>query len=190
MCQKMLKDKPQRWLNITKEAVEDLPYAQWLEEGKWKHTKLPQTKTVEKMAQVAKKTAEEIEKEDDQARRKIAKDKMQEDMRNGGAAAHKAVKIALGAEKEYVQPTHTIQTEEGINSDPNQVHKAFTKEWTKHVFRLQRKKPERKLSKKKMESIYPRYRTLMVRSMGRTCSKRSNKLEKQYRAWMDGESTS
>ena len=52
------------------------------------HTHLPQTKTVEKLAQVAKKRVEENEREDDQARRKLAKDKMQEDMRNGGATAH------------------------------------------------------------------------------------------------------
>ena len=67
---------------------------------------------------------------------------MQEDMRNGGATAHKAVKSAMGAKKEFVQTTQTIKTKEGINSDPNQVHKAFTEEWAKKVFKLQRQKPE------------------------------------------------
>ena len=62
------------------------------------------------MKQVAKKRAEETDKEADKARRKVARDKMQEDMRSGGAATHKVVKGALGAKKEYVQPTHTIHT--------------------------------------------------------------------------------
>ena len=30
------KQRQQLWTNITKEADEDLPYAQWLEEGKWR----------------------------------------------------------------------------------------------------------------------------------------------------------
>ena len=72
----------------------------------------------------------------------MAKDKMNEDMKNGGAAAHKAVKGALGSKKEYVQPTHTIVTNEGISSDPQQVHHAFTKEWSENAFRLRRQKPE------------------------------------------------
>jgi hypothetical protein len=58
------------------------------------------------MAQVAKRRVEETEKENEQARRKIAKERMQEDMRSGGATAHKAVKSAVGAKKEFVQPTH------------------------------------------------------------------------------------
>ena len=94
------------------------------------------------MAQTARKRAEENEREDDKERKNAAKDKMQEDMRNGGAAAHKAVKGALGAKKEYVQPTHTIKTEEGMNSDPNKVHQAFKKEWAEKVFKLQREKPD------------------------------------------------
>ena len=60
----------------------------------------------------------------------------------GGATAHQAVKSPLGAKKEYAQPTHTIKTKEGINSDPNQMHKAFTEEWAKKVLRLQRQKPD------------------------------------------------
>ena len=96
-------------------------------------------------------------------------------MRNGGATAHKAIKSALGAKKEYVQPTHTIQTEEGINSDPNQAHQAFKKEWAKKVFRLQREKPDWKKSKKNMENTYLRYRIRTARSTVRTCTKQSNK---------------
>ena len=41
------RQRQQLWTNITKEAVEDLPYAQWLEEGKWRYTRMPPTKTVE-----------------------------------------------------------------------------------------------------------------------------------------------
>ena len=58
------------------------------------------------------KRVQETGKEPDKARRKVARDKMQEDMRSGGGATHKAVKGALGAKKEYVQPTHTIQTDQ------------------------------------------------------------------------------
>ena len=96
------KQRQQLWQNITKEAVDDLPYAQWLEEGKWKNTGLPQTKTVGTMAQVANKRAQETEKKKTTRR----EERKGRDMRNGGAAAHKAVKSALGAKKEYVQPTH------------------------------------------------------------------------------------
>ena len=86
---------------------------------------MPQSQIVERFAKIGAKRAEEHDKEVDKERRKMAKAKMQEDMRNGGAAAHKAVKGALGAKKEYVQPTHTIQTEEGVSSDPKQAHQAF-----------------------------------------------------------------
>ena len=41
-----------------------------------------------------------------------------------------------------MQPTHTIATEDGISSDPKQVHQAFTEEWAEKVFRLQREKPD------------------------------------------------
>ena len=37
----------QLWTNITKDVVEYLPYAQWLEERKWRHTRMPPTKTVQ-----------------------------------------------------------------------------------------------------------------------------------------------
>ena len=60
---------------------------------------MPTTKTVEKLAQIAKRRAEENEKEDDLARRKIAKEIMQDDMKKGGAAAHRAVTSALEATK-------------------------------------------------------------------------------------------
>ena len=92
------------------------------------------------MVQVARKSAEETDKEADSERRRVAKEKMSEDMRSGGAAAHKAVKGALGAKREYVQPTHTIKTSEGVSSDPRQVHQAFTEELAEKVFRLQRQK--------------------------------------------------
>ena len=67
---------------------------------------------------------------------------MQEAMRSGGVAAHKAAKGALGAKKEYVQPTHTVQTEDGVTSNPGEVHQAFAEEWSRKVFRLQRQKPD------------------------------------------------
>ena len=92
----------QLWHKITTDTVEEQPYAQWLEEGRWEKTHLPQADIVGKMAQLARKRADEADKEADKARRKVAQGKMQEDMRNGGAAAHKAVKGALGAKKEYV----------------------------------------------------------------------------------------
>ena len=184
------KQRQQLWTNISKEAVEELPYVQWLKEGKWKGTEMPPTNTVEKMAQVAKRRVEETEKENDQARRKIAKERMQEDMRSGGATAHKAVKSAVGAKKEFVQPTHTIKMEQGINSEPSQVHKAFNEEWAKKVFKLQRRKPEWEKSKKYMPITSPRCRIRTVRSTGRTCTKQYRKWERQCRGWMDGGSTS
>ena len=55
------RQRQQLWTNINKEAVEDLPCAQWLKEGKWRHTQMPPTTTAEKLAQVAKKRAEETD---------------------------------------------------------------------------------------------------------------------------------
>ena len=106
-----IKQMWQLWGNITNDAVEETPYTQWLEGGKWELTQFPTSETVEKLLQVARKRAEETNKEAEKERKKVAKDKMNEDMKNGGAAAHKAVKGALGSKKEYVQPTHTIATE-------------------------------------------------------------------------------
>ena len=93
------------------------------------------------LLKMATKRAEETNKEAEKERKRAAKEKMNEDMKQGGAAAHKAVKGALGSKKEYVQPTHTIATEEGVSSDPKQVHEAFTKEWAEKVFKLHREKP-------------------------------------------------
>ena len=59
-----------------------------------------------------------------------------------GVVAHKVAKGALGAKKEYVQPTHTVQTEDGVTSSPGEVHQAFAEEWSKKVFKLQRQKPD------------------------------------------------
>ena len=136
-----------------------------------------------KMVQMAKKRVEETEKEDDQARRKIAKERMQEDTRNGGATAHKAGKSALGAKKEYVQPTHTIKTEEGINSDPNQVHKAFTEECAKRCSKCKGKNQIGTISKKNTGSTYPKYLTRTVQSTGRICFKLSNNGKDGSRVW-------
>jgi hypothetical protein len=105
---------------------------------------------------MAKKRAEETNKEAEKERKKAAKDKMNEDMKNGGAAAHKAVKGALGSKKEYVQPTHTIATEEGISSEPKKVHQAFKKEWEEKVFRLQREKPNWEKFKEKYGNFIPK----------------------------------
>lgn len=143
-----------------------------------------------RMAQMAKKRAEETEKEDDQARRRIAKERMQEDMRNGGATAHKAVKSALGAKKEYVQPTHTIKTEEGINSDPNQVHKAFTEEWAKKVFHLQREKPDWNHFQAEYGEYIPRVHYTHGTINGDDMFKTVQKWERRSQGWMDGGSMS
>ena len=64
---------------------------------------------------------------------------MNEDMRSGGAAAHKAVKGASG-----------------VSSDPKQVHEAFTEEWSEKVFRLQRQKPDWKEFQKEYDQYVPR----------------------------------
>ena len=53
----------QLWQNITKDAVEELPYAQWLQEGKWGLTQMPPKSTVGKLLQTAKERAEANEKE-------------------------------------------------------------------------------------------------------------------------------
>ena len=66
------------------------------------------------------------------------------------------VKSALGAKKEYVQLTHTVKTKEGINSDPNQVHKAFMEEWTTNIFDLQRQKPEWSTFQEKYKEYIPK----------------------------------
>ena len=50
------------WTNITKDAVEDTPYTQWLGQGRWRNATMPSTKTVEKLALIAKKRAEENER--------------------------------------------------------------------------------------------------------------------------------
>ena len=115
----------QPWRNTTKDAVEEEPYAPWLEKAK-------------------------------KERKKAAKDKMNEDMKNGGAAAHKAVKGALGSKKEYVQPTHKIATKDGISSEPKKVHQAFKKEWEDKVFRLQREKPNWERFKEKYGNFIPK----------------------------------
>ena len=80
---------------------------------------------------------------------------MNEDMRNEGAAAHKAVKGALGSKKEYVRPTHTIATSDGVSSDPKQVHQAFTEEWSEKVFNLPRQKPDWKEFQKEHGKYIP-----------------------------------
>lgn len=59
----------QLWQNIIKDAVEEQPYAQWLEKGKWEHTQLPQSQIVERLATNAAKRAEENDKEADKERR-------------------------------------------------------------------------------------------------------------------------
>ena len=151
-----LKQMQQLWQNITKDAIEEKPYVQWLQGGKWELTQPPTRGTVKKLLHKAVKRAEETEKEAEKERRKAAKDKMNEDMKNGGAAAHTAVKGALGSKKEYVQPTHTIATSEGITSDPQQVHHAFAKEWSEKVFRLQRQKPEWEKFQKEYGRYIPR----------------------------------
>lgn len=136
------RQRQQLWQNITNDAVEDQPYGQWLTEGKWHLTELPETRTVENVANIEKKESRIPTKKLRRKGEKLAKDKMHEDMRNGGVAARKAVKGALGAKKEYVQPTHTIQVEGGVTSNPSEVHKAFAEEWPKKVFRLHMQKLE------------------------------------------------
>jgi len=93
------------------------------------------------MADMATKQAAKETKQAEQARKKIAKERLQEDIKKGGALACKAVSSAQGARKEYVQPTHTVQTAAGLTSDPQQVQKAFADEWSEKVLNLQRQKP-------------------------------------------------
>ena len=50
-----LRQMLQLWHNTTKDAVEETPYAHWLEKGKWELTQLPTNETVEKLLKVAKK---------------------------------------------------------------------------------------------------------------------------------------
>ena len=45
----------QLWQNSTKDAVEELPYAQWLVQGKWELTQLPTSSMLEKLRQIAKR---------------------------------------------------------------------------------------------------------------------------------------
>ena len=46
-----LKQMQQLWQNTTRYVVEEKPYAQWLEEGKWEQTQLPEGDTVKKLLQ-------------------------------------------------------------------------------------------------------------------------------------------
>ena len=86
--------------------------------------------------------ADEANKEANKARNTIAKERLKEDMKLGGSITHKMVKGAAGARKEYVQPTHIVNIDGKINSEPMQVQKAFAEEWSEKVFRLQRLKPQ------------------------------------------------
>ena len=70
-------------------------------------------------------------------------EKFKEDVKRGTALANKAVKTAKGGKKEFVQPTHTVQTSEGITSMPKQIHEAFKKEWSGKALRLQRQNTQR-----------------------------------------------
>lgn len=114
---------------------------------------------------------------------------MNEDMKNGGALAHKAVKGALGAKKEYVQPTHTIATEEGVSSDPNQVHKMFTEKWSEKVFKLQRQKPSWDDFSKEYEDYVPEVPYTKGTINGEDLFRTVQKMGKRCQDWMDGEST-
>ena len=80
---------------------------------------------------------------------------MNEDMRSGGAAAHKAVEGALGSKKEYVQPTHTIATSEGVSSDPKQTHQAFTEEWSEKSVQAPKTKSGLEGIPKGVWQVYP-----------------------------------
>ena len=60
----------QLWRNTTKDAVEEEPYAPWLDEGKWELTRLPTSEKVDKLLQMAKKRAEETDKEAEKERKK------------------------------------------------------------------------------------------------------------------------
>ena len=107
---------------------------------------------------------------------------MNEDMKNGGAAARKAVKGALGSKKEYVQTTHTIATSEGISFDPKQVHHAVTEEWSEKVFKSEDKKRIGRSSNGSMTSTSQRYHTPKEQSTARTYSKQSSGWAKQCQA--------
>ena len=141
------------WSNIVKSAPETEPYTQWLTDEKWVATAMPPTKTLQHMFEVAEKRAKVAASDSEKARKKSAKDKLREDIKKGGALAHKAVKGAQGAKKEYVQPTHTVMTEEGLTSEPQKVQKAFADAWSKRVFNLEREKPDWE----KFEAAYGQY---------------------------------
>ena len=65
-----MKQMQQLWQNITKDAVEEAPYERWLAEGKWGLTQIPPKSTVEKLLQIAKKRAEETDKEAEKGRKR------------------------------------------------------------------------------------------------------------------------
>ena len=65
-----LRQMQQLWQNTIKYVVEEKPYVQWLEGGKWEQTQLPKGETVKKLLQTVVKRAEEADKEADKERKK------------------------------------------------------------------------------------------------------------------------
>ena len=92
------------WKNITKDAPEDAPFKKVLG-GKWEdQASIPNAKTLQQMVEIAKmQTQKEAERVDGQCR-KNAKRKMNDDLKQGAAIAHQAVKGVLGGKKEFVPP--------------------------------------------------------------------------------------
>ena len=68
---------------------------------------------------------------------------MTEDINRGAAIAHRAIKSAAGAKKDFVQPTRMIKDGDGkLTADPKEVHKEFTQQWSDKVFNLDRRRPQ------------------------------------------------
>ena len=78
------RQKQQLWKNIIKDTVEDEPYAKWLTQGKWQLTELPDTKTVEKLLQTARKRVEETDKDTEKEKRLREKNARRYEKRGSG----------------------------------------------------------------------------------------------------------
>ena len=96
--------RDQLWANITRTAIEVEPYGQWLQQGRWEDTMTPSLEVAAKMAEVADKRAKQKAQTIEAARKKRAKEKLQENLKKGGALVHRAIKSAMGAKKRMCSP--------------------------------------------------------------------------------------
>ena len=76
-------------------------------------------------------------KEAEQQRKRIATDKMSDDLTTGGHLAHAVVKVVAGGKKVWTLPTHTVKIENGqVSPEPKVIQAEFHKVWCNVFFLL------------------------------------------------------